>query len=305
MRSLLLLTAFMVPVAHAYKPFMPHRPTVVLRTTGQFITESAENIATLYDINGNPIRSFVVPERINRLEVSADDSIIRIKTVDHDMCFRVRSGEPVADGQFVTAVEPDNARFVAGEFEDVKNHRPGRQLEVVEISTKRRVRLVEDVGRVYPPLWSSTGLADIRVVFYADGREEGGAFRFDPSTGELRELFRIPVGYQVIEKLAFDTELGYGVVTWPNLRTSVIDLRTGKEKFEIDNSANFIYPSTPWYVILDQQPRWVLMAVLAFVAFIFGLCGFFLVRFSRRRYRRIMAGSNRQESTDYKEPRKG
>ena len=61
---------------------------------------------------------------------------------------------------------------------------------------------------------------------------------YDPISGELREVWKLPSA-GVGSRTDFDTRRMIGVSTDFRLVTHLLDLRTGKPRLTIDNSANY------------------------------------------------------------------
>jgi hypothetical protein len=177
------------------------------------------------------------------------------------------------------------------------------RLEVVEAESGRSVRRLEEVRYVSRVRWSQTGTAEVAVGMQRAGQTGLSGFRFDPSTGELRELFWFPDYFESVDYFAFDADRGYGIVTSRDFVTSVIDLRTGNNSVSIDQRISQPAPPPVWV----STPGWLTpgTAVVA-AAGILGLLIFlrFGIRALKRRIGRRLAQApgGTLEAADYSEP---
>src|SRR5215207_7584571 len=149
-------------------------PTVLLRSTGQFIIPSGENRAVVSDPEGGHHRVFQVSYPIARLELSADETTLRVSPAEGPGdCFDVRSGSPVPASRFVAAGPPERAKYRISRVPPFAGH-----LEVVEVVTEKPVRLLADVYHVYPVNWLPTGAADIPVGIFRAADTWAAVLRF-------------------------------------------------------------------------------------------------------------------------------
>jgi len=277
-----------------------YRPSLALRSTGQFVSLSAENTAVVCSYGGRQLRSFVAPGPIVRLEASADESVIRLQLADaHDLCFFTQSGLPASRDQFTGVGPPRQTKFRM-------NARPessfvGR-LEVMEEQSGRSVRRLEEIRYVSRVRWSQAGLAEVAVGMQRAGQTGLSGFRFDPNTGELRELFWFPGYFETVDYFAFDVERGYGIVTSSNFATHVIDLQTGKSGLIIVQGISPPSPPPVWV----STPGWLTPGTAVVAAA--GIVGFLIflrlgLRALKRRIERRIAEMppGTLEAADYSE----
>jgi hypothetical protein len=243
-------------------------PTLVLRSTGQFITLSAEDTAVLCGPEGVPCRSFEVSYPIARLELSADDRVVRLRPAEGPGdCFDVQSGSPVPPNRFVPVAPPERPKY------RVRGEPPfSGRLQTVDAATGRLGQSLSEVRYVYPPVWIAGGTADIPVGVVRGGMACVAAFRFSPITGELRELFCFPGDFEIAKHLAFDIERGVAFLTSADFETSVFDLRTGRRMAYIHHAItpaaaplvptarqSFFTPGTALVVVLGTAGALVLL----------------------------------------------
>jgi len=201
-----------------------YRPTVVIRSADQFAMLSGESTVVVYGRDGLRLRVFNVPHLIDELELSADETVIRIaSTKGPDNYFDVQSGASRNIKQFLASAPPKQPKY------RTNSSRPfiGR-LQVIEAATERRVRILDEVRVVGPERWSRDGTVDIPVGVFRNGDIGVAAYRFNSVTGELRELFWFPGSFEFAQHMAFDPDRGYGVITSHDFEASLIDLQTGK-----------------------------------------------------------------------------
>jgi hypothetical protein len=276
-------------------------PSLVIRSLDQFVTLSADDTAVRCSREGRRISTFVAPGPIVRLEASEDETVIRLQLSDaQEVYFQVRTGLPVSKDQFTTTGPPRQCKFRMNARADTSFV---GGLEVFEVESGRSVQRMEEVRYVSRARWSQTGTAEVAVGMQRAGRTGLSAFRFDPDTGELRELFWFPGYFDSVDYFAFDADRGYGVVTSRNFETSVIDLRTGKNPLHIDQRISPPAPPPVWV----STPGWLTPGTaLVAVAGAFGFVVFSVVgaraawRVIQRRV--VAAGGNSPEAQDYREP---
>lgn len=303
--AILIVSIAVVPAAGQVPAF---RPSWALRSTGQFVTLSAENTAVLCNYGGGRLRTFVAPGPIVRLEVTADEAVIRLQLADaQELCYYTQSGLPASKDQFTNLGPPRQSKFRM-------NARPDSsfvgRLEVVESESGRSIRRLEEVRYVSRARWSDNGTAEVTVGVQRAGRTGLSAFQFNPSTGELRELFWSPGNFDCVDYFAFDADRGYGVFTSREFVTSLIDLRTGKCVLSIDLR---IQPPPPTPVPVSS-PGWLTPGTAVVAAA--GIVGFLIflrlglralkigLRALKRRIDRRIAEAppGTLEAADYSEP---
>jgi hypothetical protein len=257
-------------LAHADKPNRTPRPTEFLRSTGQFIAQSAERKATLYDLQGQVVRVFEAPKQIGRIELSADENFVRLSGTE-EAAFDIRTGARVPSANFVPVAEPSQTRFHCEMVEDrFETHT--RHLELFERSTGEKVRRLGTFERLYPLVWLANGEADILLLKTREGQASVGFYRFDPKTGAFSELFWCPIpgNYPVefVEHMSFDPDRRIGVKTQYNFVTYVTDLKNGETILKIDNSANY---ESPYKHLWDTPLGFLSNGELVFALLILGV----------------------------------
>jgi hypothetical protein len=124
-------------------------------------------------------------------------------------------------------------------------------------ATDERLRLVavkdlsmKDAGQ-FGHIAHIKPMADGSFLVCAHGRESGTVgVEYRPDSGELKEVWRLS-SEAAENRTDFDTRQLIGVSTNFHLVTRLIDLRTGKPRLTIDNSANYL-PQTDlsWLVVV-------------------------------------------------------
>jgi hypothetical protein len=290
--------------AYAHQPNRDPKPTVCLRSTGQFVTQTAEKEATLYDLQGQAIRVFVSPSRIFRIELSADEKLILVEGVAPTV-FDVQTGAAVTGASFVPVAEPTGQRYRCEVVESPYDWHVWH-LELIDNTSGQRVRRPGTYDRYYEMRWLATGEAELPVMRNEKGQEGVALLRFNPSTGTVKELLWFPVfgqgSFLFIEGMAFDPERQIGVKTSYRFVTEVFDLRTGQRLLSIDNSKNYYNPYADyWSTPVGYLSSVELLLMTAVALFLLvGLC--LALRMAWRLTRRIpLGGPAKQDADDYGE----
>src|SRR5262245_21963407 len=97
-------------LARADKPNRFPRPTVFLQGAGQFITQTADPQATLYDLSGNPVLVFQTRTDFASIELSADERFVRLSGRESHV-FDVATGSETSAAAFTPVVAPQNQAF--------------------------------------------------------------------------------------------------------------------------------------------------------------------------------------------------
>lgn len=274
-------------------------PTVLLRSTGQYITPSGEKTAVLCGPEGIHHRVFEVSYPIARLELSADETVVRIgPTEGPGDCFDVRSGSPVPLSSFVAITEPARPKY------RIKGVPPfAGRLEVVEVATGKPVRVLTEVHYVCPANWLPGGVADIPVGIARAGDTWTAVLRFDPATSDVRETVCFPSSFEVAEFAAIDVDRGLAFLTSTNFTTSIIDVRTGLRRAYVHHQ---VTPPPP-PVVQGSSADWFTPGT-ALVAVGAGIGGVYLLvlagrsLWKRARRQTLTRTPKSPEAADYSEP---
>lgn len=166
-----------------------------------------------------------------------------------------------------------------------RGSRNTEQLRIVTVQdfTEQDVGQFNDIGYI-KPIWDGSFLVSARVGGRNDEHAVTVGVKCDPKSGELKEVWRLPVT-AAENRTDFDETRLIGVSTDFRLVTRLIDLRTGEAQLIIDNSANhraivmtYTTLDAPWW---DRYFRW--LALLGGAASVFALSLALLFRLFRRR----------------------
>jgi DNA-binding beta-propeller fold protein YncE len=158
------------------------------------------------------------------------------------------------------------------------------KLRIVSVSNLA----VEDVGQFdhighIKPTEDGGFLATARVAGRNDDNPMTVGVKYEPATGELKELWRLPAD-SATNRTDFDVKRMIGVSTDFLLVTRLIDLPTGNPHRTVDNHANYretvaTYTSADLPSIVRSRPLWLPIGGITVLA----MLGFFFVWLLRGR----------------------